>query len=369
MLLSQRLKQWALAFDWVLLLIIALIATIGYLNLYSASGVLPDPLHNTQLAWLSLGTLTAAVIASFDYRLYERWAHIFYIGGSLLLFIVLIFGNEYNGSRRWLDIGPIHIQPSEPMKIATILMVARYFSARDFKPDGYSLVSLAAPFAMLSVPMVLILKEPDLGTTILLFLIAFSVIFYEGIKATSIILLIVTAILASPLAWLGMEDYQRGRVKTFLQIEEDAQGRDWQVIQSEIAAGSGGLWGKGFGQGTQIQKGFVPEPENDFALANWAEEQGFIGATFLLSLYAALVFWGLRIARTARDRFGMLVAVGVSAMIFWQTIINFGMVLRVMPVVGITLPLVSYGGSSVMTILMGIGLLMNVSIRRHLYKA
>jgi rod shape determining protein RodA len=368
MLLSQRVKQWALAFDWVLFLIVALIGFIGYLNLRSASGVLPEPLHNTQLAWLALGAMAAATIAAFDYRLYERWSYVFYGVGSILLFLVLVIGAEFNGSRRWLDIGPVHIQPSEPMKLATILIIARYFSSRDFKPDGYSLLGLAAPFALLSIPMLLILKEPDLGTTILLFLIAFAIVFYEGIKASSLILMVLTTIAVTPLAWLGMEDYQRGRIKTFLQIEEDAQGRDWQVNQSVIAVGAGGLTGKGFAQGTQIQKGFVPEPENDFALANWAEEQGFIGSSFLLFLYASLVFWGLRIARTARDRFGMLVAVGVSAMIFWQTIINFGMVLRVMPVVGITLPLVSYGGSSVMTILMGIGLLMNISIRRHVYK-
>jgi rod shape determining protein RodA len=369
MLLSQRIKHWALAFDWVLFLLVALISTIGYLNLRSAAGILPDPLHNTQLIWLSLGAFVAALIISIDYRFYERWAQVFFIVGSILLFLVLLIGSEFNGSRRWLDIGPVHIQPSEPMKLATILMIARYFSARDFKPDGYSLLGLAVPFAILSVPMALILKEPDLGTTILLFLIAFTIIFYEGIKASTIVLMVITTIAITPLAWLGMKDYQRGRIKTFLQIEEDAQGRDWQVNQSVIAVGAGGLLGKGFGQGTQIQKGFVPEPENDFALANWAEEQGFVGASFLLALYAALVFWGLRIARTARDRFGMLVAVGVAAMIFWQTVINFGMVLRVMPVVGITLPLVSYGGSSVMTILMGIGLLMNVSIRRHMYKS
>ncbi len=369
MLLTQRMKHWALAFDWVLLLLVLAIASVGYINLRSAANILYEPLHNTQLAWLFLGTIMAAALSIFDYRLYERWAFVLYGVGCLLLFIVLLVGVELNGSKRWISFGPISLQPSEPMKLAIILIVARYFSNRDFKPDGYSIIGLATPAALVGIPMFFVLKQPDLGTALLIMFIALTIAFYEGIKASSIVLLILTSIAITPLAWLGMEDYQRDRIKTFLQIEEDAQGRDWQVNQSVIAVGHGGLLGKGFAQGTQIQKGFVPEPENDFALANWAEEQGFVGSSLLLALYATLVMWGLRIARTARDRFGMLIAVGVSAMIFWQCIVNFGMVLRVMPVVGITLPLVSYGGSSVMTILMGIGLMMNVSLRRHVYKS
>jgi len=362
----QDIKNWAQSFDWVLLTLVVLISSIGVLNLRSAAEVLPQPLHQTQVVWLSLGFAGGIAVAIMDYRVFERWTNVIFITGVVMLGLVLLVGSEFNGSRRWLDLGPVHLQPSELMKLAVILITARYFSQRD-KRDGYSLTDLAVPFGQVALPMALILKQPDLGTSILLLLLALTIAFFEGIKTSSIIVLTVLAIAFAPLAWLGMEDYQRGRIKTFLQIEEDAQGRDWQVTQSEIAVGAGGAIGKGFAQGTQIQKGFVPEPENDFALANWAEEQGFIGSTFLLMLYFALILWALRVARGARDRFGMLVAIGVAAMIFWQVIINFGMVLRVMPVVGITLPLVSYGGSSVITIMLGIGLLMNVSIRRHMY--
>lgn len=365
---SSNLKSWTSRFDWVLLGLTFAIGAIGILNLKSASGVLPQPLHITQLLWFGVGIVIFAAPATIvDYRFFERWSYLFYGVITFLLFLVLLVGAEFNGSRRWLDLGLFHFQPSEPMKVAVILVTARYFATRD-KRGGYSLTDLAVPLGLLALPMVLILREPDLGTAVLLFLLAFTMVLFEGVKKSSIAILLLAAVAFAPIAWMGLEDYQKGRIKTFLQIEEDPYGRDWQVKNSVIAVGAGGPWGKGFGQGTQIQKGFVPEPENDFALANWAEEQGFFGATLLLLFYLGLVLWALRIARNARDRFGVLLAVGIAALIFWQVIINCGMVLRWMPVVGITLPLVSYGGSSVVTVLICIGLLMNVSIRRHAYR-
>lgn len=366
-MIGQRFKQWAVAFDWVLFFLVFFIALIGVLNLYSASGVLDRPLHNTQIVFILFGSCVAAGTVLIDYRIFERWSQAIYGFGVFLLFLVLIVGTEFNGSRRWLDVGPVNLQPSELMKLAIILITAKFFADKD-KRGGYSLTDLITPLAIVALPMFLILKEPDLGTSVLLLLIVLSIAFFEGIKKSSIVIIIIASIAFAPVAWYGMKEYQQDRIKTFLQIEEDAQGRDWQVNQSVIAVGHGGLVGKGFGQGTQIQKGFVPEPENDFALANWAEEQGFIGAFLLLSLYLSVIFWAMRIARSSRDRFGMLVSIGVAAMIFWQVLINYGMVLRVMPVVGITLPLVSYGGSSVVTILLGVGLLMNISVRRHAYQ-
>lgn len=366
---ANRLKSWTSTFDWVLLGLVLAISVIGVINLRSAAGVLPEPLHGTQLLLLAGGFfLFFAPAAIVDYRFYERWSYLLYGTMCFIVFLVLVVGDEYNGARRWLNMGLFQFQPSEPMKIGVILVVARYFATRD-KRDGYSLIDLAVPAALVAVPFVLILRQPDLGTAMHILLIAFSLALFEKIKTSSLVLMLIAALAFAPVAWLGLEDYQKGRIKTFLQIEEDPYGRDWQVKNSVIAVGAGGMWGRGFQQGTQIQKGFVPEPENDFALANWAEEQGFVGASLLLALYLALILWSLRIARLARDRFGTLVALGIAAMIFWQVLINVGMVVRWMPVVGITLPLVSYGGSSVFTILGGIGLLMNISVRRHALRA
>ena len=365
---SGRVKKIAGTFDWVLAALALGIAGLGIFNLYSASVVLTQPLHITQTLWITVGVLfLAAPAAIIDYRIYERWAYLIYGSLVFMVFLVLGFGSEFNGSRRWLDLGLFNFQPSEPMKLGIIIMMARYFSTHE-KRDGYSLNDLAVPFALVALPMFLIFKEPDLGTALLLLLLALSIAFFEGLKTSTIVIMVVGAIALTPILWFSMKDYQKNRVLTFLQIEEDPYGKDWQVKNSVIAVGAGGLTGKGYQQGTQIQKGFVPEPENDFALANLAEEQGFIGATGLLLLYLSLILWALRIAKLARDRFGVILAFGVAILIFWQVIINVGMVLRWMPVVGITLPLVSYGGSSVMTILAGIGLLMNVSIRRHVYK-
>jgi len=368
-LTNSRLTTWTRLFDWVLLVLVGCIGAIGFLNLNAASSILAQPLHIMQLLWFGVGIVLFAIpCAVVDYRFFERWSYLIFGVVGFMLFLVLLVGTELNGSRRWLDIGLFNAQPSELMKVAVIMMIAKYFSSRE-KRGGYSLTDLAAPFGLIAVPMLLILRQPDLGTAVLLLLLGLSIAFFEGVKASSVLVLFLSAVAMAPVAWLGMQDYQRDRIKTFLQIEEDPYGRDWQVKNSVIAVGAGGTWGRGFGKGTQIQKGFVPEPENDFALANWAEERGFVGSTALLLLYLALVAWALRIARGARDRFGMLMSVGVAALIFWQVIINVGMVLRWMPVVGITLPLVSYGGSSVVTVLVCMGLLMNVSVRRHVYKS
>jgi len=364
----KRLKSLASTFDWMLLLLVTGIATIGILNLTSAAGVLTQPLHVVQLIWFGFGIIFFAVpCAIIDYRAFERWAYLFYGLVNFALLLVLLVGRELNGSKRWLDLGFFHFQPSEVMKVALVIVVAKFLAERE-KAQGYTILDLAPLMALLALPVVLILKEPDLGTASLLALITFSMVFFEGLKRSTIVLLVLAGIAITPIAWMSMKSYQQDRIRAFLQLEEDPYGRDWQVKNSVIAVGAGGLWGRGFGKGTQVQKGFVPEPENDFAMANWAEEHGFAGAAGLLALYLALILWTLRIARQARDRFGMLVAVGIATIVFWQVIVNTGMVVRWALVVGITLPFVSYGGSSVVTLLICVGILMSISLRRHSYR-
>ncbi|MFA5624055.1 MAG: rod shape-determining protein RodA [Bradymonadales bacterium] len=365
---TKPLKSFATSFDWLLLLLVLAIAGIGIFNLASLADILHKPLHNTQLLWLGIGIIFFAIpCATIDYRIYERVANAIFILGNLALILVLIVGDEFNGSKRWINLGVFHMQPSELMKIATVIFVAKFFSQREHS-EAYGFLSLVPLLAAIAVPMALIFLEPDLGTAVLIGLIASMMVLFEGVRRKTLIFSVLLFMALAPLAWMGMHDYQKNRVKTFLQLEEDPYGNDWQVKNSVIAVGAGGLTGQGFGQSTQVQKGFVPEPENDFALANWAEEYGFVGVIFLLSLYLILILWAIRIARLARDRFGMHLAVGITAIIFWQVIINTAMVVRWAPVVGITLPMVSYGGSSMLSMMICVGILMNVSIRRHSFK-
>ncbi|MCL2325173.1 MAG: rod shape-determining protein RodA [Proteobacteria bacterium] len=369
LLSTKPLKSFAASFDWVLLVLVLGIATIGIFNLTSIANILTKPLHNTQLLWLVLGIVFFAVpCATIDYRFYDRFATVIYVAGNALLLIVLFFGTDFNGARRWLNLfGFFHFQPSELMKIGVVIFTAKFFASREHS-QNYTIRALIPLFAAVALPMFLIFLEPDLGTALLIGLVAAVMILFEGMKKKSLAILICCMVALAPLAWSVMQDYQRTRVLAFLQIEDDPYGSDWQVKNSVIAVGAGGLTGRGYGQSTQVQKGFVPEPENDFALANWAEEHGFAGVAGLLFLYFALLLWSLRIAKSARDRFGMLLAVGISAIIFWQVLVNTAMVVRWAPVVGITLPLISYGGSSMMSMMICVGILMNVSMRRFTYK-
>lgn len=365
---TQPLKTFAASFDWFLLVLILSIAGIGIHNLTSIADILHKPLHNTQLLWLGLGVIFFAIpCATIDYRIYERFANAIFIAANLALLLVLVVGAEFNGSKRWINLGVFHMQPSELMKIATVIFIAKFFAQREHR-EANDFKSLLPIIAAVFVPMALIFLEPDLGTAILIGLIAAVMILFEGVKRKTILIATIILLALAPVAWMGMHDYQKNRVKTFLQLEDDPYGNDWQVKNSVIAVGAGGLTGQGFGQSTQVQKGFVPEPENDFALANWAEEYGFVGVMLLLTLYLILLLWAVRIARFARDRFGMLLAVGIGAIIFWQVVVNTAMVVRWAPVVGITLPMVSYGGSSMLSMMICVGILMNVSIRRHTFK-
>ena len=366
LLKTRPIRTLFSSIDWVLFFLVLSIIGIGVFNLASIANILPKPLHNTQILWFALGFLFFVIpCASIDYRNYSRFGHVIYGGGIVLLVAVLLFGTDFNNSRRWINLGLFHMPPSELMKVALVIFVAKYLSDREHRQNN-GLKELLPLFGAILLPMALIFMEPDLGTALLLALISGVMILFEGVKRRTLAVIVAVLIASAPAAWFVMHDYQRSRVLTFLQIEDDPYGSDWQVKNSVIAVGSGGLTGRGYGQSTQVQKGFVPEPENDFALANWAEEYGFVGVFALLALYFMLLMWALHIASTARDRFGMHLAVGVAAIFFWQIVVNTAMVVRWAPVVGITLPLISYGGSSVLCMMISTGILMNVSIRRHM---
>jgi rod shape determining protein RodA len=350
--------------DWPLVIIVAALAGIGILNLSSASQASGAfSLHLTQTIWFLLGTAVVTVMCVFDYRVFERWTYLLYGGILLLLVAVLLVGTELNGSQRWLNLGFFLMQPSELLKIGVVLVAARYFHDRE-QSDPYRLRELILPFSLVGAGIFLVVQQPDLGTSVVILAIFMTCVVFEGLHRSSVAALTLAVLVAVPVAWnVGMHDYQRQRVKAFLNLTEDKYGASWQVRQSVIAFGSGRVWGKGHGEGTQIQKGFVPEHENDFIASNWGEEHGFAGMVLLLGLYGALIGRALTISRRARDTFGAHIGVGVAGLIFWHVLVNIGMVTGLVPVVGLTLPLLSYGGSSLLTTFIALGLLMNVSMR------
>ena len=350
--------------DWGLLAIVSWLGGIGVVNLYSAAMAVDKAYHVTQSVALLLGLSGAVGLSRLDRRLYQKWAYPLYGAVIALLLVVAGFGKVLNGSRRWIDLGVFLLQPSELLKLAVIVITARFFLDREPQESGYSLRQLAALFGLVALGVGLVLKQPDLGTSLTIVAIFMTMVLFEGVRLSSLIGLATVTLLSLPFVWtFGMEEYQKGRVLTFLDAEEGQHDQAWQVRQSIIAFGSGRMLGKGYLQGTQIQKGFVPEHENDFAAATWAEEHGFLGMMVLLALYMALIIWSLRIAARSRDRFGKHIGVGMAAFFFWHVVVNIGMVTGSLPVVGLPLPLMSYGRSNLMTVLLGVALLLNTSRR------
>ncbi|BBA70573.1 rod shape-determining protein RodA [Geobacter sulfurreducens] len=357
-------------FDWMLLGLVLLICAVGVVNIYSASSsyvLSGTPYYLKQMSWILVGLAIMLLVCSIDYHLLEDVAYWFYGILFLLLLVVLAFGKTSMGATRWLHLGFISVQPSEPMKIIGIITMARILANIPVS-GGLGLRELAFPALMIGAPAILIMKQPDLGTAILVILIAGSMLAFVGIRLSALAAVCIATV---PAVWLGwhyyLRDYQKNRVLNFLDPERDPLGTGYHIIQSKIAVGSGGLFGKGFLQGTQSQLRFLPEQHTDFAFSVFAEEWGFVGSLVVLVLYAVLILWGLQIARRCNDRFGSLVAVGVTAMLFWHIIINIGMVIGLFPVVGVPLPLFSYGGTSMITSMTGIGILLNISMRRFMF--
>jgi rod shape determining protein RodA len=363
---DRRLVQ---NFDYLLLGLVSAIVAVGIVNLYSAgynraSG--DTPLYLKQLYWLAVGLGLMFLTLLYDYRHLEKLGYPLYLISIILLVAVMVGGKMVSGSRRWLPLGSFAFQPAELAKIAIILVLATYFNRRPHL-EKMRLRELLFPGLLVLIPLGLIIKQPDLGSGILVALVAASIILFVGVNWRTLVVLALTMALSSPLVWGLLKDYQRQRVLTFLDPGKDPLGAGYHIIQSMIAVGSGQFWGKGFLQGTQSQLYFLPEQHTDFVFSVFAEEWGFVGSGVLLLLFAGLVLWGLQVARDCKERFGQLLALGVTALIFWQMFINLCMVTGFLPVVGIPLPLISYGGSSLITTLLGVGFLLNIRMRRHLF--
>ncbi len=355
-------------FDWTLFITVAALAVIGVINLYSATSVARGSHaedYIQQIYWLVGGGILATVAAAIDYRHYERLGYALYAGGVVLLLLVFILGREIRGSSRWIYIGSYSFQPSEFMKLFLVIALAKYLHD-DPKSEGRTLRDLVAPAIISAVPTALVLLQPDLGTALILVLVFVSICALTRVQTRSLVALGVGAAIVAPVFWsYGLRGYQNERINAWLNPNENILGYNWDPHQARIAVGNGGWFGQGFMKGSQNQFLFLHEQHSDFPFPVFAEDWGFVGSLTLVTLYGLLVLWCVRVAASAKDRFGAVLAVGVGAIVFWHAVFNLGMVTGLLPVVGVTLPLFSYGGSSVMTVLIGVGLVMNVSMRRY----
>lgn len=352
-----RLLNWGL---------VALIITIGFIGiglLYSAGGKSWSPWAGAQLTRFVIGLFMMIGIAMVDVRIWLRIAYPLYGAMLFLLVVVEIMGHIGMGAQRWINLGFFVIQPSELMKIALVLALAKYFHSMNLEDIGQP-IKLVAPIGMVLAPVFLVLLQPNLGTATLLMLASGAVFFAGGVRWWKFLIVIALAAAILPVAWHHLHDYQKARLMTFMNPGADPFGKGYNILQSKIALGSGGLFGKGFGQGTQSQLQFLPEKHTDFIFVVLAEEFGLFGAWFLLALYFLLIAYGYLIAFTCHNQFGRLGAFGLTTSFFLYVFVNVGMVTGTIPVVGIPLPLVSYGGTAMMTLLIGCGLLLGISIHR-----
>jgi len=417
---------------WLLLTTLAL-GAMGLVNLYSASRGAPSNLALLQGLWLGVGVVLALVLTALDYRIFEQLAYPILALTLLFLLVVLVAGKVIHGSQRWIGLGFFNFQPSEMAKIALVLALAKYFSDEPRWPaEGYTLMQLINPasvlypvgaagalilfwehledlggirFVMLGVcliwgagcflyglrtgrtrlhdllspvilvvlPAILILRQPDLGTTLVLFAVAGSIILFVKVRWTALVIVgsILAAVVALALVAASsdsvtfLKDYQKRRILALIHPEVASKDDRYQADQSKIAVGSGGASGKGYMQSTQTQFKFLPEQHTDFVFSVWAEEWGFTGCMLALGLFLFWLVLIVNVASTAREKFGVLIGVGIASLLFWHVAINIGMVIVLLPVVGMTLPLWSYGGSSVLATMVGIGLLLSISQRRH----
>jgi rod shape determining protein RodA len=360
---EQSLAVKLVNVNWMLVVLVTAIACVGFAMLYSAANGSWQPWAERQLLRYAVAALLMLAVAVVDIRLWLRAAYTFYALTFLLLIAVQVRGAIGMGAQRWIDLGLIQLQPSEFMKIALIMALARYFNSLTPEEVGQP-TKLIVPALLVLVPALLVLKQPDLGTAMMLALGGAAMFFLAGVRWWKFALVLSGAAAAGPIAWRFLRDYQKNRIYTFLDPESDPLGAGYHSLQSKIAIGSGGTFGKGFLEGTQSHLNFLPERQTDFIFTMLAEEFGLAGGLGLLALYSLVFVYGYAIAFRSRSHFGKLLAFGITTNIFLYVFINTAMVIGLIPVVGVPLPLISYGGTSMLTVMFGFGLLMSVYVHR-----
>ncbi len=364
-LYEEELKK----FDWNLLILEIVLFGVGIWNLISATGVQDKSLglYKSQLLWFGIGMACTALILLVHYSTFSRLAYGIYFANLVLLVIVLLIGKASLGAKRWVGVGAFKIQPSEFMKLSMLICLAKYFES-DRTVGGYTLKDLILPFLLAAIPCTLIILQPDLGTAMIIILTATSMLLFIKIHPQTLLLLGVCAAVAIPTAYkFALKPYQRQRLISFIDPMSDPKGSGYNSIQSKIAVGSGKLLGKGYRKGTQSQLNFLPEHHTDFIFSVFSEEHGFVGSVILLAIYLAFILSGLSVAHQSHDKFGLLLALGIMLSFFWQIFINLGMVMGMLPIVGVPLPFLSYGGSSLITSVLSVAILTNIANKKFMF--
>ena len=352
-------KLWNISWSFVALLCV--LAGVGYVALYSAAGGSPEPYASRHVLRFAFGLVLMLCIALVDIRLIARLAWPLYAISLALLVLVAEMGHVGKGAQRWIEFGGLQLQPSELTKIALVLALASWFHRASWERTG-NLFFLIPPVGAILVPVALILKEPNLGTAAITAVVGATVLFAAGVRWWKFVLVTLPGPFAARIAYDHLRDYQKARIDTFLDPESDPLGAGYNIIQSKIALGSGGMWGRGFLQGTQGHLNFLPEKQTDFIFTTLGEEFGFVGSLAVLGLLALVVLGGMLIALRCRHQFGRLVALGITVNFFMYVFANLAMVMGAIPVGGVPLPLVSHGGSAMITVMIGFGILMSVHV-------
>ena len=359
------LGQKFLQVNWGLILLIALLAAIGCVMLYSAADGSMTPWAKRHALRFAGGLVLLLVVAMIDVRFWFRWSYPIYLVGLLLLVAVEVMGTIGMGAQRWIQIGPLTLQPSEVMKVAIVMALARYFHGMS-EEEIVRPTKLIGPLVLVALPTVLVLKQPDLGTAMILIMVSGGLFFAAGVRLWKFGVVAALGAAAVPVAWQFLRDYQKQRVFTFLNPESDPLGAGYHILQSKIALGAGGMFGKGLLEGSQSHLNFLPEKQTDFIFTMLAEEFGLLGGVALLVLYALVILYGFAIALRARNQYGRLLTIGLTANLFLYVFINIAMVMGLIPVVGVPLPLVSYGGTAMLAIMISFGLMISVYVHRDI---
>lgn len=356
-------------FNWNMLIMQFILFGIGIWNLISATAVDDKAagLFKNQLIWFGLGMIITAVVLMLHYSFFSRIAYIIYFANILLLVAVLLIGKSSLGARRWIGIGGFTIQPSEFMKISMVVCLAKYFET-DRTVGGMGFKELLLPTFLTAVPCFLIMLQPDLGTAMIIVFTFTSMMLFVKIKPQTLIAIAIMAAVAAPIAYkYGLKPYQRQRIVTFLDPMSDPKGAGYNSIQSMIAVGSGQMIGKGYKKGTQSQLNFLPEHHTDFIFSVFSEEHGFVGCFILLILYLIFLMNGLQIAYQSHDKFALFLVLGIMCIYFWHIVVNMGMVMGILPIVGVPLPFLSYGGSALITATLGVAIVTNVANKKFMF--
>ena len=364
--IELTLREKLIRLNWEMFVIILLVASIGFAMLYSAANGNLSPWASKQMFLFSLGMLLMVLVAIIDIRFWLKLSYLIYGFNLSLLLIVEVLGSVGMGAQRWLDVGLFQFQPSETMKIALVMALARYFHGLETY-DVRRIRFLVVPLLLIAIPLILVLRQPDLGTAGVLGLLGAMMLWLAGIRLWHFFGFALCVFASIPIGWQFLHAYQKQRVMTFLDPASDPLGSGYHIIQSKIAMGSGGVFGKGFLSGTQSHLNFLPEKQTDFIFTMLAEEFGFIGGTTLIGLYTILICYCVFIAYSCRSKFGRLIAMGLVANFFLYVFINIAMVTGLVPVVGVPLPLISNGGTALLTVLIGFGLIMSCWLHKGIF--